>query len=126
MPKPDRVQVVKGWLDSDGQSQEKVFDVAWAGERIPNAAGKVPAIGNTVNEETADFSNIIGTQELSALWTDQGFDPKVRAFYYIRALQIPTARHSLYDAIALQIGEADRGANSLQERAYSSPIWYTP
>ncbi|MEH6606730.1 MAG: DUF3604 domain-containing protein [Pseudomonadales bacterium] len=122
----DRVQVVKGWLDSDGQSQEKVFDVAWAGERIPNAAGKIPAIGNTVNEETADFSNIIGTQQLSALWTDPSFDPKVRAFYYIRALQIPTARHSLYDAIALQIGEADRGANSLQERAYSSPIWYMP
>jgi Protein of unknown function (DUF3604) len=124
--KLDRIQVVKGWLDSEGQSQEKVFDVVWAGERRPNSAGKIPAIGNTVDETTAGYSNTIGTQELSTLWTDPDFDPKVRAFYYTRVLQIPTARHSLYDAIALQIGEADRGVNSLQERAYSSPIWYTP
>ena len=122
----DRIQVVKGWLDNEGQSQEKVFDVVWAGERIPNSAGKIPAIGNTVDETTAGYSNTIGTQELSTLWIDPDFDPNVRAFYYTRVLQIPTARHSLYDAIALQMGEADRGVNSLQERAYSSPIWYTP
>jgi Protein of unknown function (DUF3604) len=122
----DRIQVVKGWLDNQGNAQEKVFDVVWAGERKPNSAGKIPAIGNTVDETTAGFSNTIGTAELSAFWIDPDFDANLPAFYYVRALQIPTARHSLYDAIALQLSEADRGPNSLQERAYSSPIWYTP
>jgi hypothetical protein len=122
----DRVQVVKGWLDAEGKSQEKVFNVAWAGVRQPDTAGKLPAIGNTVNEATAAVSNSIGTDELSTLWVDPEFDAGVRAFYYIRALQIPTARHSLYDAIALQVTETDRGAKTIQERAYSSPIWYTP
>ena len=122
----DRVQVVKGWLDAEGKSQEKVFNVAWAGVRQPDTAGQLPVIGNTVDEATAAVSNSIGTDELSTLWIDPEFDAGARAFYYIRALQIPTARHSLYDAIALQVTETDRGAKTIQERAYSSPIWYTP
>ncbi len=122
----DRVQVVKGWLDDQGKSLEKVYDVVWAGERTPDVTGRVPAIGSTVDEKTAGFSNTIGVEELSAVWTDPDFDRNVRAFYYVRVLQIPTARHSLYDAIALDIENTDRGVKSLQERAYSSPIWYTP
>jgi hypothetical protein len=123
----DRIQIVKGWLNADGSTAEKVFDVAWSGERKKDSNGKVPAVGNTVNLETGAYTNTIGTVQLAAAWTDPEFDPAQRAFYYARVLQIPTPRYSLLDAIALQIDVKETGhPATIQERAYSSPIWYTP
>ena len=123
----DRVQVVKGWLGSDGETYEKVYDVAWSGNRQIGADGKLPAVGSTVNPDTGTYTNDIGTAELAKVWHDPDFDPDQRAFYYVRVLQIPTPRYSLLDAIALQIDNAETGqVASIQERAYSSPIWYTP
>ncbi len=122
----DRVQVVKGWLDDSGDAQEKVFDVVWSDGRIPDAAGKIPAVGNTVDIATGRFTNDIGASELSALWADPTFDPTQRAFYYVRVLQIPTVRHSQLDATALGINTPFEGPATIQERAYSSPIWYKP
>jgi hypothetical protein len=122
----DRVQVVKGWLDEQGESHEKVFDVVWSDNRKLDANGKLPAVGNTVNKEYATYDNTIGSAELSTIWQDNEFDSNQRAFYYVRVLQIPTPRHSLYDAIALQIDAPIEGPATIQERAYTSPIWYTP
>ena len=123
----DRVQVVKGWLGSDGETHEKIYDVAWSGNRQIGADGKLPAVGSTVNLDTGTYTNDIGTAELAKVWHDPDFDPDQRAFYYVRVLQIPTPRYSLLDAIALQIDNAETGqVASIQERAYSSPIWYTP
>ena len=98
----DRVQIVKGWLGPDGTAQEKVYDVAWSGDRQLGADGKLPAIGSTVDLETAGYTNTIGGPELSTAWTDPDFDASQRAFYYVRVLQIPTPRNSLYDSVALQ------------------------
>lgn len=123
----DRVQVVKGWLDDKGQSHEKVYDVVWAGKRSIYAKGKLPAIGNTVNRKTGSFKNTIGDAQLSTVWTDSDFNAAQKAFYYVRVLQIPTPRYSLLDAIALNMDYRETGQPAtLQERAYSSPIWYTP
>ena len=123
----DRVQVIKGWLDGDGETHERVYDVAWAGQRTA-ANGKVPAIGNTVDVARATYENTIGSAELSTVWVDPDFDPDERAFYYVRVLEIPTPRYSTYDAVALGLDPelaTDRPA-TIQERAFSSPIWYTP
>ena len=123
----DRVQVIKGWLDEDGETHERVYDVAWAGRRTA-ANGKVPAIGNTVDVARATYDNSIGTAELSTVWVDPDFDADERAFYYVRVLEIPTPRWSTYDAAALGLDpeqDLDRPA-TIQERAFSSPIWYTP
>ncbi len=123
----DRVQVIKGWLDSKNAPQQKVYDVAWSGNRKPGADGKVPAVGNTVDINTAIYTNDIGTPQLAVAWTDPDFKPDQSAFYYVRAIEIPTPRHSLFDAIALGIDvSVTRQPATLQERAYSSPIWYTP
>jgi len=123
----DRLQVIKGWLDAEGNAQENIYDVAWAGERQPDASGKVPAIGSTVDEETATYSNSIGSTQLATVWTDPDFDPAQAAFYYVRVLEIPTPRQSLYDAVALGIEVAvTKYPASIQERAFSSPVWYTP
>ncbi len=122
----DRVQVVKGWLDKQGVSQEKVFDVVWSDNRKLDKNGKLSDIGNTVNLEYATYENTIGSSELSTIWKDESFDANQRAFYYVRVLQIPTPRHSLYDGIALQIDAPIEGPATIQERAYTSPIWYTP
>ena len=123
----DRVQVIKGWLDADGETHERVYDVAWAGERTA-ANGKVPSIGNTVDVARATYENTIGSAELSTVWVDPDFDPDERAFYYVRVLEIPTPRHSTYDAVALGLNpqEASDQPPAIQERAFSSPIWYTP
>jgi hypothetical protein len=94
----DRVQVVKGWLDTSGKTQEKVYDVAWSGNRKPGADGKLPPVGNTVNVKDASYSNSIGAPFLTAYWKDPSFDPKLRAFYYVRVLEIPTPRWTTYDA----------------------------
>ncbi|MEN8722345.1 MAG: DUF3604 domain-containing protein [Alphaproteobacteria bacterium] len=124
----DRVQVIKGWLDSNGDTHEHVYDVAWSDNRTRNADGTVPPVGNTVDVETARYTNTIGAAELATVWTDPDFDPAQKAFYYVRVIQIPTPRHSLFDTIALKQKhiDVDAGPASIQERAYSSPIWYTP
>lgn len=123
----DRIQVVKGWLNADGASEERVYDIAWSDDRTRGEDGKLPPVGNTVDLETGMYTNDIGDAQLSAVWRDPDFDPSRRAFYYLRVLQIPTPRHTLYDAIALGMDPEDTGhPSTIQERAYSSPIWYTP
>ena len=123
----DRIQVVKGWLNADGASEERVYDVAWSDGREPNENGSLPIVGNTVDLTTGNYTNTIGSAQLAAAWTDPDFDPAQSAFYYARVLQIPTPRHTLLDAIALGIDPAATGRPAtIQERAYSSPIWYTP
>ncbi|MEZ5573504.1 MAG: DUF3604 domain-containing protein [Halioglobus sp.] len=122
----DRVQIVKGWLDASGQSREKVFNIAWSDERQPNADGSLPAVGNTVNLKTGKVDNSIGATQLLAAWSDPEFDASQSAFYYVRVLQIPTARHSLLDAVALGLEHAADQPDTIQERAYTSAIWYRP
>ncbi len=123
----DRVQVVKGWRSADGTIHEKIYDVAWSDARKPGADGKLPAVGNTVNLETARYTNAIGAAELATLWRDPDFDSAQPAYYYLRVLQIPTPRHNLYDAIALGLDPATlEQPATIQERAWSSPIWYRP
>jgi hypothetical protein len=122
----DRIQIVKGWLDDDGATHEQVYDVAWSGERRPGRDGKLPAVGNTVDAATASFTNTIGASELGAVWTDPDFDPDQKAFYYVRVLEIPTPRWSTYDAFRFGVPIPDGAPVSTQERAYTSPIWYTP
>jgi hypothetical protein len=122
----DRIQIVKGWMNDDGDLEERIYDVAWSGDRRPGADGKVPAVGNTVDVQAANWTNTIGASELMAVWTDPDFDASERAVYYARVLQIPTPRWVLYDRLRLG-AEIPEGATLVgQERAYTSPIWYTP
>jgi len=95
----DRIQIVKGWANSDGTLGEKVYDVKWSGDRKVDANGKVPSVGNTVNLEDATWDNSIGATELRAVWTDTDFDPALEAFYYVRVIEIPTPRWTLYDKL---------------------------
>lgn len=122
----DRIQIVKGWLKADGSTAEQVYDVAWSGHRHRLANGKLPAVGDTVDRRTGNTGNTIGAAQLSAYWQDPNFDPQQRAFYYVRVLQIPSARHLYKDALALGLEAPMEGASIIQERAYSSPIWYHP
>ena len=123
----DRIQVVKGWVGEDGEAHERVYDAAWSGERRLAADGGLPPVGNTVDLATGRYANTIGAPQLRVVWEDPDFDRGQPAFYYVRVLEIPTPRHSLYDAIALGIDVAETGQSAtIQERAYSSPIWYTP
>ncbi len=122
----DRVQIVKGWHEADGSLHEKVYDVAWSGERQPDTKGKLPPVGNTVNVGEATWSNTIGAAELATVWTDPEFDPSERAFYYVRVLQIPTPRWTTYDEKYFRSRLKTDMPDSIQERAYTSPIWYTP
>ncbi|MBM4204067.1 MAG: DUF3604 domain-containing protein [Gammaproteobacteria bacterium] len=123
----DRVQIIKGWLDNKGRLQEKVFDVAWSGGRERDAVtGKVPAVGSTVDLKTATFTNTIGAADLAAVWTDPDFDPKERAFYYARVIEIPRPRWSTYDMVYFGNEAPAETPRTLQDRAYTSPIWYTP
>jgi hypothetical protein len=121
----DRIQIVKGWLDGKGKTHEKIYDVVWAGDRVP-VNGKLPAVGNTVDVANANWTNTIGASELGVLWTDPDFNPKQKAFYYARVLEIPTPRWSTYDAFRFGIEPPEGAPTSTQERAYTSPIWYTP
>jgi hypothetical protein len=122
----DCIQVVKGWLDARGKTHEKVYDVAWSGGRKIGADGKLPAVGNTVDVKNANWTNTIGASELGAVWTDPDFKPKQRAFYYARVIEIPTPRWVVYDAFRYGVS-IPKGARTIhQERAYTSPIWYTP
>ncbi|AML53409.1 DUF3604 domain-containing protein [Falsihalocynthiibacter arcticus] len=124
----DRVQIVKGWVDATGKTQEKVFDVVWsdAETRQPASDGKVPAVGSTVDVKAATFTNDIGAPELITVWTDPEFDPALRAFYYARVLEIPTPRWPAYDAVFYDLALAEDVRVELQERGYTSPIWYEP
>jgi hypothetical protein len=122
----DRVQMVKGWTDADGAAHEKVYDVAWSGDRAPGADGKLPAVGNTVDAANANWTNTIGASELATVWTDPDFDAAQKAFYYVRVLEIPTPRWTTYDAFRYGVELPEGVPVSTQERAYTSPIWYTP
>jgi len=122
----DRIQIVKGWLDKDGKTHEKVYDVAWSGDRKAGKDGKLPPVGNTVDVKRANWTNTIGASELGTVWTDPSFDAGQRAFYYARVLEIPTPRWVAYDAFRFGF-ELPKDAKAIdQERAYTSPIWYTP
>jgi len=122
----DRIQIVKGWQDIDGTTQEHVYDVAWSGDRVVDGQGDLAAVGNTVDLTTATYSNSIGTAELTTMWTDPDFDPGERAFYYVRVIEIPTPRWTAFDELRYGIQMSPEVTRILQERAYSSPIWYTP
>ena len=122
----DRIQIIKGWTKS-GQIFEKIYDVAWSGNRKPDpATGKVPAVGSTVDVKNATYTNAIGAVELKKVWRDPDFDPTLDAFYYVRVLQIPTPRWSTYDAKKLGVPPPNWVSATVQERAWTSPIWYTP
>jgi len=122
----DRIQIVKGWLNSDGSTGEKVYNVAWSGDRKLNKKGELPAVGNTVDVSSATWTNTIGAPELITVWQDPDFEKNQRAFYYARVLEIPTPRWTAYDAKYYKV-KAPTGAEMFtQERAYTSPIWYNP
>lgn len=118
----DRLQIIKGWVDAAGASHEKVFDVALSGNREPRADGSVASVGNTVDVARATYTNDIGASELRTFWVDPEFEPDQEAFYYARAIEIPTPRWSTYDA--MQLGVSAPEPVSIQERAISSAIWY--
>lgn len=124
----DRIQIIKGWIDPKGQVQEKVYDVVWgdADKRKPGADGKLPPVGNTVDVANAVWTNTIGDPELITVWKDPDFNAKQRAFYYARVIEIPTPRWTAYDAKRFGITMPKEVPMFSQERAYTSPIWYTP
>ena len=122
----DRIQIVKGWVAKDGKTQEKVYDVVWAGGRKPGADGKLPAVGSTVDIQNATWTNTIGAPELITTWKDPEFDPTLRAFYYVRVLEIPTPRWTAYDMKRFGNKALPGTRLTVVERAYTSPIWYTP
>ena len=126
----DRIQVVKGWLDANGETHEQVFDVSWSDpdQRTRGADGKVPSVGSSVNEREATYTNAIGAPILTGYWKDPAFDPTQKAFYYVRVMEIPTPtwlaydrkNYNLYDEMPATVPYTS------QERAYTSPIWYNP
>ena len=122
----DRVQIIKGWLDKDGKTHEKVYDVAWSDGRKVGSDGKLPPVGNTVDVKNANWTNTIGETELGTVWTDPDFDPAQKSFYYVRVLEIPTPPWYVYDAFRLGSKIPKDAPTSHQERAYTTPIWYTP
>jgi hypothetical protein len=123
----DRVQVVKGWVDAAGKSHEQVFDVVWSDmDKRRAVGGKVPAVGDTVDLATASYQNTIGAGTLATVWRDPAFDPKLRAFYYVRVIEIPTPSWPAYDAVRFKVKLAPEVRVKQQERAYTSAIWYTP
>ena len=122
----DRVQIVKGWLDGSGKLSERVYDVAWSGDRRPGPDGKLPPVGNTVDVQRATWTNTIGEPELIAVWNDPEFNPSQLAFYYARVIEIPTPRWTAYEALRFGINMPNDVPMTTQERAYTSPIWYTP
>ena len=122
----DRIQIIKGWLDSKNETHEKIYDVVWSGDRKPDAKGKLPSVGDTVDVPNATYTNTIGASELIKVWKDPEFDATQRAFYYVRVLEIPTPRWTAYDAKYYGITMPPEVPMKGQERAYTSPIWYTP
>jgi len=122
----DRIQIVKVWADAAGKRQEKIFDVVWSGDRKIGADGKLPLVGNTVDVANATWTNTIGSPELVTVWTDPEFDPDLSASYYARVLEIPTPRWTAYEAKRFRIKMKKETPMVTVERAYTSPIWYTP
>ena len=123
----DRIQIIKGWVDKDGKTQERIYDVAVSGGRTIDKDGRCKTpVGSTVDVENATWTNTIGAPELITVWKDPDFDPALRAFYYARVLEIPTPRWTAYDAKRFGIKPLPGTTMTLQERAYTSPIWYTP
>jgi hypothetical protein len=122
----DRVQIIKGFINKWGRTDEKIYDVALSDGRKADANGKIPPVGNTVDAKTAKYTNDIGDTQLSAVWTDPDFDPAQKAVYYVRVLEIPTPRWTTFDSVKSGLPIPDGIPTSIQERAWSSPIWYTP
>jgi hypothetical protein len=124
----DRIQIIKGWVGKDGKAQERIYDVAWgdADRRQPDRDGKLPLVGDTVDVANATWTDTIGDPELSAVWRDPDFDPAQRAFYYARVIEIPTPRWTAYDQLRFGIRMSPEVPMKHQERAWTSPIWYTP
>jgi hypothetical protein len=122
----DRIQIVKGWLDGSGRTQEKVFNVVWAGDRRLDGAGRLAPVGDTVDVRTATWTNTIGASELAAVWRDPDFNPRQRAFYYARVIEIPTPRWTCYDAVRFGLKLPPDVPLKHQERAWTSPIWIQP
>ncbi|MEI8597102.1 DUF3604 domain-containing protein [Vibrio sp. M60_M31a] len=124
----DRIQIIKGWLDKSGKPQEKVYNVVWSGgDRKLDKDGKLPAVGNTVDVANATWTNTIGAPELITVWQDPDFNPDLKAFYYARVREIPTPRWTAYDKAYFADSKfSDDVPMTLTERAYTSPIWYTP
>jgi hypothetical protein len=123
----DRIQIVKGYYGKDGQPWEHIYDVAWSDGRKPDPdTGEIPPVGNTVDIANATYTNTIGDSHLAAVWTDPDFDPSRHAVYYVRVLEIPTPRWSTYDAKKLGMEPLPDVPTAIQERAWTSPIWYTP
>ena len=123
----DRIQLVKGWSDKDGKTHEQVYDIAVSDDREIGSDGRcTQAVGNTVNIEQATYTNGIGDALLMGYWKDPDFDPEQRAFYYVRVLEIPTPGWTTYDAAFFGVERPDNVSPIQQDRAYTSPIWYTP
>jgi hypothetical protein len=124
----DRIQIVKGWIDGNGKVQEMVYNVSWsdADTRKPDEKGNLPPVGNTVDTKNTTWQNTIGDAELVTVWKDPAFDSSVRAFYYARVIEIPTPRWTAYDAKRFNLEMTDDVPMVTQDRAYTSPIWYTP
>lgn len=122
----DRIQIIKGWVDTEGKTHEQIINVTWSDKRQLQEGGKLPAVGNTVDLKTAKYKNSIGAATLMGSWKDQNFDPEQHAFYYARALEIPTPRWSTYDAVRNNLPLLTDVQATIQERAWSSPIWYKP
>ena len=123
----DRIQIIKGWLDQDSTLQERIYDVAVSDDREIGEDGRATEkVGNTVDVASATWTNTIGDPELIAVWADPDFDPDQRAFYYARVLEIPTPRWTAYEAKFYSIEAPEEAPMIILERAYTSPIWYTP
>jgi hypothetical protein len=123
----DRIQIIKGWLDKNGETQERIYDIAVSDNRKIDSNGRAKdPVGNTVNVDKATFTNTIGDALMTAYWQDPDFDPAEAAFYYVRVLEIPTPRWTTYDAAFFGIKRPDNVPATIQDRAYTSPIWYTP
>jgi hypothetical protein len=124
----DRIQIVKGWLNKAGELQEKIYNVVWSepNRRKLRKDGKLTPDGSTVDIAHAIWTNTIGAGELITVWKDAEFDPSVKAFYYARVLEIPTPRWTAYDAAYFKVKMDSNVPMVTQERAWTSPIWYTP
>ncbi|RZV56505.1 MAG: DUF3604 domain-containing protein, partial [Pseudomonadales bacterium] len=123
----DRAQIVKGWVDKDGSTKERVYDVVWSDpDKRPLENGRVKPVGDTVDLSVPSYANTIGAATLKSIWRDPDFDPLQRAFYYVRVLEIPTPRWVAYDAVRYGLSLPENIPQKTQERAYSSPIWYEP
>ena len=122
----DRIQIVKAWVDASGKAQEKIHDVTWSGHRKPGKDGKLPPVGDTVDVATASWTNTIGASELAAVWKDPQFKADQRALYYARVIEIPTPRWTAYDQLRFGVKMSKDVPMKQQERAWTSPIWYTP